>query len=120
MTANHQTGIGVFLSKPDGSFNPVKLYLTQLGFDTRASIEDINGDGHLDIILLGNIGFSGDHQLLAFLGQGQGNFVSGLSLAVPLSPTPFVVADLTGDGKIAWVGIDNPTNCRRRTPSAGA
>ncbi len=82
ISANNQSGIGVFLSNADGSFKPVTIYPTDASvFFARASIEDINADGKLDIVSLSAVDFSTSPKLSTLLGNGDGSFQAGPSLA---------------------------------------
>lgn len=108
ITANNQSGIGVFLSNPDGSFNPVSVYPTDYGVyaSHRISIEDINTDGKLDIVSLGQIDYSSPPKLSTLLGNGDGSFQVGTSLEATLphwfdvsGSAVFVIADFNGDNK---------------------
>lgn len=107
ISANNQSGIGVFLSNADGSFKPVSIYSTDFGVYSshRISIEDINADGKLDIVSLGAIDYSTPPKLSTLLGNGDGSFQVGPSLEATLahwfdvfSPA-FVIADFNGDNK---------------------
>ncbi|MEO8135548.1 MAG: VCBS repeat-containing protein [Betaproteobacteria bacterium] len=106
ITANGQSGIGVFLSRADGSYAPVTVYsgypnIAAAGlslFAFHVSIEDVNGDGKPDIVAIG--GQQNQSQtLLTLLGAGDGSFRPGSSATKAIDSGLFVVADFTGDGK---------------------
>ncbi len=95
--------ISVMLGNSDGTFqNPVN-YPIAGNMSVAAVIDDVNGDGKLDIIAA-----SGDQQISVLTGKGDGTFNSAQSFSAPLpgstSPisTPIVnliTADLRGSGK---------------------
>ena len=104
ITANSQSGVGVFLSNANGSFKPVTIYPTDATvFFARASIEDINGDGKLDIVSLSAVDFSTSPKLSTLLGNGDGSFQAGPSLTASqthyFDVSAFVIADFNGDSK---------------------
>ena len=96
--------VSVMLGSADGSFqNPVN-YPIAGNYSTAAVIDDVNGDGKLDIVAV-----SADQQISVLLGKGDGTFQSAQSFAAPVLPgytsaasTPIVnliTADVNGDGK---------------------
>jgi hypothetical protein len=87
-------GPALFLGKGDGTFQP-PLYVYGHGA-LNLTAGDFNGDGNLDLAVLGG-GNGGD--LVVLLGNGNGTFVPGQS--IPYAPTSgynFINADLNGDG----------------------
>jgi hypothetical protein len=99
--------VGILLSNGDGSFQAPVSYST-IGADASAvALADVNGDGHLDILVANqcvsasNCGSSG---VVVLLGNGDGTFQSGVSYSVPGSNAfSIVAADLNGDGKLDLV-----------------
>lgn len=105
ITANNQSGIGVFLSNADGSFKPVSIFSTDFGVYSshRISIDDINADSKLDIVSMGAVDFSSSPKLSTFLGNGDGTFQVGPSLTATQAHffyvAAFAIADFNGDSK---------------------
>ena len=96
--------ISVMLGKADGTFQPAVSYPTAGNYTVAAVIDDVNGDGKLDVVAV-----SADQQISVLLGKGDGTFQSALSFAAPALPgyssaaaTPIIsliTADVNGDGK---------------------
>jgi FG-GAP-like repeat len=121
LTAGGSVGIGLFLSQANGSFTAATI----LGgfpagvnrFSATASIEDVNGDGKLDIVAMGGsfTNTSSSTVVTTFLGNGNGGFTSASTSTLALSFSTFVLADFNGDGRVdlltaqgAWApGIGN-------------
>ncbi len=105
ITTNNQSGIGIFVSNADGSFNPVSVYPTDFGVyaSHRISIEDINADGKLDIVSLGAVDYSTLPKLSTLLGNGDGSFQAGPILTANqehyFGVAAFTIADFNGDNK---------------------
>ena len=96
--------VSVMLGNANGTFqNPVN-YPIAGNYSAAAVIDDVNGDGKLDIIAV-----SADQQISVLLGKGEGTFQSAQSFAAPVLPgytsaasTPIInliTADVNGDGK---------------------
>ena len=96
--------LSILLGNADGTFqNPVS-YPIAGNYSAAAVIDDLNGDGKLDIVAV-----SADQQISVLLGNGDGTFQSAQSFAAPALPgyassasTPIVnliTADVDGDGK---------------------
>ena len=105
ITVNGVSGIGVFLSRADGSFNPVVVYPGYAAnvsrFYASVSIEDLNGDGKLDIVAIGGPGDSSTSPtVVTLLGSGNGAFTAGTTAVKPIDPGPVVLADFNGDGRV--------------------
>lgn len=88
--------LSVFLGKQDGTFGPRTDYAVQ---GTGFALGDFNGDGRLDVVVVGNTAAPNASVLL---GNGDGTFQA----PVPLVPnigsgyTAVAAADLNGDGKL--------------------
>ncbi len=105
LTVGGSTGIGLFLSQANGSFAaPTLLASYPAGVDrffARASIEDINADGKLDIVAMGGPSFNATFPtVITLLGNGSGGFTPGTSSIKSVQVSPFVLADFNADGKL--------------------
>lgn len=105
-----QTAAILYLGKEDGSFSQVKTNQMSVSFskanadllgvtNSATSIADVNGDGHLDLLIAGETANDRPTATL-YLGEGDGTFVeSGLDLqGVTTGATS--IADLNGDGNL--------------------
>ena len=96
--------VSVALGNPDGSFQPPIHYPTVGSKSVAAVIDDVNGDGKLDLIVA-----SDEQRISVLTGKGDGTFNAALSFtaAPPGGTTPIVnliTADLRGTGKKDIVG----------------
>jgi len=84
--------IRVYRGNGDGTFQPPKKLFggKQAGFITQ---EDMNGDGHLDLIISSAIADS----LTLFLGNGKGDFKRQEDFAAEKGPGYIVPGEFTGD-----------------------
>jgi hypothetical protein len=67
---------------------------------------DLNGDGHLDLLLTNYI----SDNVSVLLGDGHGGFVAGTPVAVTNGPRAVVVGDLDGDGDIDFTAANYSGN----------
>jgi hypothetical protein len=101
--------VSVLLGNADGSFQGAVSYPTTGPGAVAAVLDDVNGDGKLDLVVLSAALGSVPQQISVLLGNGNGSFQAAQSFAVPVLPgytssasTPIVniiTADLRGDGK---------------------
>ncbi len=103
----------VLLGNPDGTFQTGVPYPTAGAATVAAVIDDVNGDGKLDIVTVSNtggaVGNIGTQQISVLLGKGDGTFAAAQTFAAPTLPgftsngsTPIVnliTADLRHTGK---------------------
>lgn len=106
----NNTGIGVFLSNGDGTFKPGSYYDINIASDQAFIIDDLNGDGIPDILVPHTDG-SGNPQLTALLGKGDGTFTVGPSTASAVASSftpsrPIQTGDFNGDGKVDVLTAD--------------
>lgn len=106
----------LLLSQPNGKLKDLSasLPLNELAFNHVSAMGDLNGDGHLDIVLtdLGGRQLRGGIRML--LGDGTGNFLGttaglpiGIAKPIPWNTSPeyssppgaVAIADLDGDGQ---------------------
>ncbi|MGB7601904.1 MAG: FG-GAP-like repeat-containing protein [Candidatus Sulfotelmatobacter sp.] len=95
--------VGVLLSNGDGSFQAPVSYST-IGADASSvALADVNGDGHLDILVANQCvspSSCSSSGVVVLLGNGDGTFQPGVSYGVAGSNAYSIVAvDLNGDGK---------------------
>lgn len=83
-------GDGTFTSTPDTPFASGYVGTTSL------AVGDFNGDGKLDVVVIGN----GLSQAYVFLGNGDGTFGAPASVGFVNDPFSVAVADFNGDGKL--------------------
>ena len=99
--------VGILLSNGDGSFQAPVSYST-IGADASSvTLADVNGDGHLDILVTNQCASASNCSstgVVVLLGNGDGTFQPGVSYGVPGSNAfSIVAADLNGDGKLDLV-----------------
>lgn len=102
MSSGGINGVGVLLSRADGTFGPVAIYPVYPAGTAggRTSIEDVNGDGKLDIVAIGRpAGFAAAPTLATLIGSGNGTFIQGPVSTPSVDNGPFVLADFDGDGR---------------------
>ncbi len=94
--------IAVFLGAGGGKFAPAVTYSSGGYAAVELSINDMNGDGNLDIVVAdcGPVSGCGTGQIGVLLGRGDGTFqpVTTYSSGA-YNATALAVADLNGDGK---------------------
>ncbi len=95
--------VSVVLGNADGTFQTPVSYPTAGTKSIAAVIEDVNGDGNLDLVVA-----SDDQKISVLTGKGDGTFNAAQSFSAPLagSATPtstpihgLITADINGDGK---------------------
>jgi hypothetical protein len=101
---NKGGSVYVLLGNPDGTFQTAVTYPTAGASSTAAVIDDVNGDGKLDIVSV-----SDTQEISVLLGKGDGTFAAAQSFAAPILPgqtssaaTPIInliTADLRHVGK---------------------
>ncbi len=93
---------GIFLRTArghgDGSFDPVQTVSSMQGLPSALLAADINGGGHLDLVVLGEAGLSQQGYAWVFLGDGLGAFRPGAILETSLFSAAVAAGDLNGDG----------------------
>ena len=94
---------------PPGDFD--RSFTQQATLDTGSRpydlvSRDLNGDGHLDLV----VAYYGSSQFAVFLGNGDGTFRSPVTYATGSNPYSLVAADLNGDGIIDIASADYSSN----------
>jgi hypothetical protein len=97
--------VGVLLGKGNGTFQPVKTYLSGGDGTASVAVADVNKDGKPDLLVAncgpeacgpgspgGNVG--------VLLGKGDGTFKTAVSYQAENSPYNVTAADLNGDGNL--------------------
>jgi len=90
--------VGVLLGHGDGTFGAMHTYLSNV---SAIAVEDINGDGNIDVVASGTT-------VNVLLGNGDGTFQS----PIEVDPGTFgqvVLGDVNGDGKVDIVALDGNT-----------
>jgi hypothetical protein len=96
------SAVAIFLGKGDGTFHQPISYKTghrPLG----VSILDLNGDRHLDMLVV-----NGEmDDITVFLGKGDGTFAKGTAFGANAGPMAMVTGDFDGDGKTDVAVVNN-------------
>jgi hypothetical protein len=92
---NVQGRIYIMLGNGDGTFQTPQMVgsfsVSDPGF---LATGDLNGDGNLDLVE------TGENSVTAFLGNGNGTFGTGTSLAISGTAAQPILGDFSGDGKL--------------------
>lgn len=116
--------VGLLLGNGDGTFQPAVIYSSGVGGIVSLAIEDVNGDGKPDLIVLGCgpaaptcLNFT-NSRVAILLGNGDGTFQPPVTYdSGSVDATSVAVADLNGDGKPDIVAAHVCDNCSEGTVS---
>jgi hypothetical protein len=94
------TGVTILLGKGDGTFTTGTA--PALTWAASIAVGDFNGDGIPDLAVSNHASEHSDYAVTILLGNGDGTFTAGSSVAVPQwsgNPQGMVAMDFNGDGK---------------------
>jgi hypothetical protein len=102
------TTVGVRLGNGDGTFGPLTLYGTGGSNPRYVAVDDINGDGFLDIVTTNQ----NSNTVGLLLGDGNGGFGTASTYSTGAGSSPFGIttADMNKDGKADVIVADFGTN----------
>ncbi len=113
--------VGIMLSNTDGTFGSITNYaLPNSKVGIVAAFGDMNGDGHLDIVVGAEAAGIGSTVVDTLLGNGDGTFQSGSSIksfalgdSAYATPQGITVADLYGSGtpEVAYLDGNEGGSC---------
>ncbi|MGC9989947.1 MAG: FG-GAP-like repeat-containing protein, partial [Terriglobales bacterium] len=99
---NCNSVVGVLLGNGDGTFQPAASYGTGGYYADSVAVEDVNGDGKLDIVVANQCADSSctNANVGVLLGNGDGTFQTAVTYGSGgYYATSLAVADVNGDGK---------------------
>ena len=101
-TCDSSSGIGVLVSRGDGTFNTVVSYPSNLG-PSKIAVADFNGDGKPDLAVANGDfavdGISHGNTVSIFYGRGDATFRPKADYGVGLGSYALAIGDLNGDHK---------------------
>jgi hypothetical protein len=102
---NLMGSVGVLLGNGDGTFQPVVTYSSGGEFALSVAVEDVNGDGNLDLLVANACGSGCTKGSLGsvgvLLGNGDGTFQPVVTYATAVGTAQgLAVADVNGDRKL--------------------
>jgi Bacterial Ig-like domain (group 3)/FG-GAP-like repeat len=96
--------VGVLLGNGDGTFQPAAMYGAGSSFPNSVAVEDVDGDGKLDVVLVGGT-------VGVLVGNGDGTFRKAAShKSGGITGKGIAVGDVNGDGRPDLL-VANSTFC---------
>lgn len=97
---------GVLLGNGDGTFKPIKFFISKKGQASGMVAADLNNDGNLDLI----ISHSDSNEVVTFLGDGKGDFKQDSVYKVGTKPINVIAFDFDRDRKVDIATINSTAN----------
>lgn len=92
----------VVLSQPDGTYKT--SWINYVAFAHSAAAADLNGDGHIDVVIADPYRDNTGHVPVILLGDGKGNFTVDTTVLPAINPGTQIYSieatDVNGDGKV--------------------
>jgi hypothetical protein len=99
--------VSIFLGNGTGQFaSAAGSPVSTVGAPSSLAAADVNGDGHLDLFVMGA-------QLEVLIGDGHGSFTAGSTISLGSSPRYMAAGDFNNDGKPDCVVVDEQDNNAR-------
>lgn len=110
-TSSGQDAIAVRFGDGKDDFSPGPVSALQSANEYDLQTADMNGDGNIDVLTLGDTSTSDATPALhVYLGNGDGTFQAGASYSLPSVPWNYAVGDINGDGKPDVIVLSEPPN----------
>ena len=104
------TAVLVLLGKGNGTFAPGLTYPLLNNSSNVLAVEDFNGDGKLDIVLVAESNGNSPGSVGVLLGNGDGTFGAAITSTGVTTPFAVVAKDFNGDGKLDLAVSDNTSS----------
>jgi FG-GAP-like repeat/Bacterial Ig-like domain (group 3) len=101
--------VGVLLGNGDGTFQPAAIYSSGGYSSYSLALGDLNGDGHLDVVVTNVCSTGGQNcgdvkgSVGVLLGNGDGTFQSAATYIVGYATYSVAISDLRNDGRLDLV-----------------